>query len=81
MLRTSERTQQIYDRQVRLLPVAERLQLVRLVIDGLSKTVDEWAAEEQEWMALSLSAMQQDWDNPEDAAYDNWREAYGVPTG
>lgn len=81
MMTTSERTQQIYERQVRSLPVAERLQLVRLVIDGLSETVDEWAAEEQAWLDLSLSALQQEWDNPEDAVYDDWRVAYGLSTG
>ena len=81
MIETSERTQQIYERQVRPLPIAERLQLIRLVIDGLSETVDEWAAEEQAWMALSLRALQKDWDNPEDAVYDEWREAYGLSAG
>lgn len=80
-MEVSPRTQQIYEREVRLLPVAERLQLVRLVIDGLSETVEEWAIAEEEWMALGLNAFQKEWDNPEDAVYDDWREAYDVSTG
>lgn len=81
MMEVSPRTQQIYERQVRMLPVAERLQLVRLVIDGLSETVEEWATAEEEWMVLGLNALQKEWDNPEDAVYDDWREAYDVSTG
>ncbi|MBM3242729.1 hypothetical protein FJZ31_41240 [Candidatus Poribacteria bacterium] len=27
---------------------------------------------EQEWQALSLAAFERDWDNEEDAIYDNW---------
>jgi hypothetical protein len=28
---------------------------------------------------MGLAAFQEEWDNPEDAIYDNWREHYGVP--
>lgn len=31
-----------------------------------------------DWEALSLNAFSEGWDNPEDAAYDRWREAYGL---
>jgi hypothetical protein len=34
---------------------------------------------EADWTAMSLSTFQRDWDNAEDAIYDNWRELYGVP--
>jgi hypothetical protein len=34
---------------------------------------------EQEWQALSLAAFERDWDNEEDAIYDNWRTLYGIP--
>jgi hypothetical protein len=78
---TTQRTQQLYEKQIRFLPVSERLRLVKLVIDGLSENVDQWTAEENDWRALSLDSFQQDWDNPEDAVYDNWREVYGVPAG
>jgi len=32
----------------------------------------------QAWPALSEAAFAQDWDNEDDAAYDNWRAIYGV---
>lgn len=31
------------------------------------------------WAALSEPAFDSDWDNEKDAAYDDWRKAYGVP--
>jgi len=32
------------------------------------------------WYALtSQAALARDWDNEDDAIYDNWRELYGVP--
>jgi len=33
------------------------------------------------WTFLSEEALQKVWDNEADAAYDNWRELYDVPTG
>ncbi len=30
------------------------------------------------WQALGLSAFERDWDNEEDAIYDDWRKHYGV---
>jgi hypothetical protein len=35
-------------------------------------------AELEDWQALGLKAFEAGWDNPDDAVYDNWREAYGV---
>jgi hypothetical protein len=53
----------------------ERLTLARLLLESvLASTPDE----ETEWAAMSLSTLQRDWDNAEDAVYDNWRERYGV---
>ncbi len=31
------------------------------------------------WSHLSAAAFNEDWDNPEDAIYDNWRTLYGIP--
>ncbi|MBI4675328.1 MAG: hypothetical protein HY741_27100 [Chloroflexi bacterium] len=31
-----------------------------------------------DWQALGLAAFEREWDNPEDAVYDQWREHYGV---
>lgn len=36
-------------------------------------------AERQGWSSLSEASLQRVWDNEEDAAYDNWKELYGVP--
>ncbi|MEZ4728663.1 MAG: hypothetical protein R3E79_16130 [Caldilineaceae bacterium] len=55
---------------------AERLFVARWLLDSLlTKEVDD----EVDWQELSLSAFEKDWDNEEDAIYDNWRTHYGVP--
>jgi len=77
----SQRARRLYEQQVRRLPIGERLQLVRLVIDELSNTASWGNDEDEEWAILSLENFQQDWHNPDDAIYDNWREAYGLSTG
>ena len=33
------------------------------------------------WTKLSEASFARDWDNEKDAAYDNWRELYGVRKG
>jgi hypothetical protein len=43
------------------------------------QTVREAEAEEQDWAAGAAKAFARDWDNSEDAIYDNWREHYHVP--
>lgn len=59
------------------LTVTERLLVARLLLDSvLTKEIDE----EDDWQSLSLSAFEKEWDNDEDAIYDNWRELYGVST-
>jgi prevent-host-death family protein len=32
------------------------------------------------WSALSEESLQRVWDNPQDAAHDEWRDLYGVST-
>lgn len=55
----------------------ERLLVARLLLDSvLMKEIDE----EADWQQLGLAAFEKDWDNEEDAIYDNWRERYGVST-
>ncbi len=54
----------------------ERLVLAKLLLDSL--VVDE-AEDVADWLKMGLAAFEQDWDNPEDAIYDKWRELYGVP--
>jgi hypothetical protein len=55
---------------------AERLFVARWLLDSvLAKEIDE----EADWQQLSLSTFEEDWDNEEDAIYDNWRIHDGVP--
>jgi hypothetical protein len=55
--------------------VNERLTLAKLLLDSVLNSDTE---DEVDWRNISLASFQQDWDNPEDAIYDNWRELYGV---
>lgn len=54
----------------------ERLMLAKLLLDSV---VSDEVEDELDWQDLSLSAFERDWDNPEDAIYDHWREIYAVP--
>jgi hypothetical protein len=56
-------------------------QIVEKALDILSSLTDlfEESAERQRWSLLSEASLQRVWDNEADAAYDNWRELYGVP--
>ena len=62
----------------RKLQTKERLVLARLLLDSI---LDAELEEEANWSAMSLAAFERDWDNPEDAVYDNWRDHYGVQAG
>jgi hypothetical protein len=35
-------------------------------------------AEHQGWAELGMSRLEEEWDNPEDTVYDNWKKLYGV---
>ncbi len=56
----------------------ERLLLARSLLDSL---LSDNALEEKEWMNFGLRSFQQEWDNEEDAIYDDWRKHYGVSEG
>lgn len=43
------------------------------------QVIQEAQAQERDWAAGAVTAFAQDWDNTEDAVYDNWREHYHVP--
>jgi hypothetical protein len=60
----------------RQLTTMERLMLAKLLLESILAGEPD---EEANWSAMSLDAFQKDWDNPEDAIYDNWRESYGIP--
>lgn len=38
-------------------------------------------AEREDWFRLAVSRLEQEWDNPEDAIYDDWKKLYGVQGG
>ncbi|HFD39224.1 MAG TPA: hypothetical protein ENJ31_05170 [Anaerolineae bacterium] len=62
-------------RETQRLAAVERLTLAKLLLESvLTERPDADAA----WSALGLESFQRDWDNDEDAIYDNWREYYGV---
>lgn len=59
------------------LTLTERLLVARVLLDSvLRQEIDE----ETDWQQIGLSSFETEWDNEEDAIYDNWRELYGVPT-
>jgi hypothetical protein len=59
------------------LNASERLLLAKLLLDSL---ISNEAQDENDWQNLGLSAFEQEWDNADDAIYDNWRALYGVVT-
>jgi len=34
--------------------------------------------EHQRWAELGMNRLEQEWDNPEDAVYDDWKKLYDV---
>jgi len=62
--------------RTRRLTILERLALAKLLLDSV---LSDESADKLDWFALSLDIFQRDWDNVEDAVYDDWREHYGVP--
>jgi hypothetical protein len=41
------------------------------------RPTDQAPTEEEAWRELGLSRLEEEWDNPEDAVYDNWRKLCG----
>ena len=56
-------------------------QIIERALDILFSLTDllDDQSERQGWSFLSKAALQRVWDNPEDAAYDDWRTLYDVP--
>ena len=57
-------------------------QIIEKALDILFSLADllDSRVERQGWSFLSEASLQRVWDNAEDAAYDNWRELYAIPT-
>jgi hypothetical protein len=78
---STERTDRL-NRLARISGVGED-QIVERALDiffSLTDLFDE-QAERRGWSLLSEDSLQRIWDNETDAAYDNWRELYGLPAG
>jgi hypothetical protein len=71
---------------VRDLP-EDQAQLIAAFVDFLrhqlrtSQTVIEAEDEEQGWGSGAVTSFTKDWDNEQDAIYDDWKERYHVPEG
>jgi len=50
----------------------ERLALAKLLLESILASEPD---DETNWSAMSLDTFQKDWDNAEDAIYDNWEDA------
>jgi hypothetical protein len=52
--------------------------------DGTPVEVDVYSADESHdseaegWAQLGMERLEEEWDNPEDAIYDDWKRFYGV---
>jgi hypothetical protein len=62
----------------------EEAALVAAFVEFLRRRTQEQAtqdaeAEERDWAVGAARSFARDWDNAEDAIYDNWREHYHVP--
>lgn len=60
----------------------EQAQLVAAFVEflrGWKQAPEDAAAQEQDWSAGSVMSFAKDWDNDQDAIYDNWQEHYHVP--
>ncbi len=61
------------------LPEAKQQIIAVLISDKVEELQEKTEAEAL--ARLSESSFAQDWDNEEDAVYDNWKEIYGVSEG
>ncbi len=52
---------------------------LQMTLERLLGASEEEGVAIEEWQTLGLVAFEAGWDNSEDAVYDNWRQAYGVP--
>jgi hypothetical protein len=50
-----------------------------VVPDGTMFDVDlHLVKEEEDWQSLGLSRLEEEWQNPNDSVYDDWKRLYGV---
>jgi hypothetical protein len=63
----------------------EQAQLVAAFVEFLrhqrqEQVAREALAQERDWVAAAETSFVKDWDNDDDAIYDNWPEHYHVPS-
>lgn len=56
------------------LPLEEGTE-IEVEIHPAAATPDE---EDEAWREFGMSRLEEEWDNPQDAVYDDWRKLYGV---
>lgn len=39
------------------------------------------SSDTEAWQELGMSRLEEEWDNPDDAIYDNWKDLYGRQRG
>ena len=60
------------------------LEQVLPIAEGTDVEIDVHVGQEREspedegWRELGMSRLEQEWDNPDDAIYDDWKKLYGV---
>jgi hypothetical protein len=74
-LATSPQIEKILNAADQLTPT-ERLFIARRLLDSVLAGEIE---DDQDWRQMSLSSFEKDWDNEDDAIYDEWRTHYDVP--
>jgi hypothetical protein len=71
---------------VRDLP-EDQAQLIAAFVEFLrrklreAQEMKEAEVQDREWSAGAATSFAKDWENEQDAIYDNWREYYHVPEG
>jgi hypothetical protein len=51
------------------------------LVDGTEVVVDVYSPEDLEheaWSELGMRRLEEEWDNPDDAIYDDWKKLYGA---
>lgn len=67
--------------QLTRMAIGRGISTTALIQKAIQELLEKSSDEEQDWQALGISAFEADWDNAEDAIYDDWRKHYGVEEG
>ena len=51
----------------------------RVVVDVDPQAAEADAERRAEWSEIGMSRLEEEWDNPGDVIYDDWRAQYGLP--